>query len=519
MRVLNSFKNIYIGLLSQLILTLLSFFSRKVFLDSLGTEYLGINGLLTNILSMLSLVEGGIGASIIYDLYEPLAYNNKKKVISLYQLYKKIYFYIAILIGLLSLVLLPFLNIFVKEGINIPYFKTVYFIFIIKNIISYLNAHKWAIINADQKGYIITKYNLIFQVISIFLKILILKITENYILYLLIELLVFTFQNIWNGIIVDKNYSYLKTKEKYKVDAITKEKLIVNTKALLFHNIGYYCVFSTDNILISSFIGMSMVGLYSNYTLIINQVNALINPLLNGIGASVGNLVVTESKEKKYEIFNLIYFINFVIYSTCIICLYNLLELFIALWLGKSLLLDHSIFIIILVNLYLTGMRSSILTFKTKSGIFKEDKFNPVIEGIINLVVSIVLVQYIGLKGILLGTTISTICTQIWLPAKLVYNKIFEKSVIEYFKKYSLYMILTLMLAGITNYLCSFVIYNNVIISLILRSIISVTLPNIVYLFLFIESKEVKYILDLIKKNQYRLNRNISIFRTKKGKF
>ena len=194
MRTKNSIKNIYMGILTQIILTLLGFVSRKVFLDSLGTEYLGINGLLTNILSMLSLVEGGIGTSIVYNLYKPLAENNTKKITALVQLYKKLYSILAIIIFILSVGMYGILDKFIKGGTTVPYISIVYFIFTLKNLMSYLNAHKWSLINADQKGYILSKYNLIFSIVTTVSKILILMITNNYILFLLIEVIIFTIE-------------------------------------------------------------------------------------------------------------------------------------------------------------------------------------------------------------------------------------------------------------------------------------------------------------------------------------
>ena len=204
MRTKNSIKNIYISVLSQIIVVLLGFISRKIFLDNLGTEYLGINGLLTNILSMLGLVEGGIGLSIIYNLYKPLAENDTEKITALVQLYKKLYGILAIVIFILSLVMYIFLDNFIKDGTKIPFIGVIYFIFVLKNMVSYLNAHKWSLINADQKGYVIAKYNLVFSVITTISKIIILLLTKNYILFLLIELAIFIIQNIYNGKIVNQ---------------------------------------------------------------------------------------------------------------------------------------------------------------------------------------------------------------------------------------------------------------------------------------------------------------------------
>ena len=199
MRVKNSIKNIYISIFTQLVITLLGFISRRVFISSLGSEYLGVNGLLTNVLSMLSLVEGGIGTSIVYNLYKPLAENDKPRVIALIQLYKKTYAILAIIVFVLSMALYPFLGILVKQSDGISYLAIVYFLFVFKNIVSYLNAHKWSLINADQKGYVLARYNLLFNVITTIAKIVVLATTQNYVLYLVIEVLIFLVQNIWNG--------------------------------------------------------------------------------------------------------------------------------------------------------------------------------------------------------------------------------------------------------------------------------------------------------------------------------
>lgn len=497
MRVKNSLKNIYVSILTQIIIILLGFISRKVFIDSLGTEYLGVNGLLTNILSMLSLVEGGIGTSIVYNLHKPLAENDVPKITALVQLYKKLYGILAIIVFMLSMIMYPFLGQFIK-GAEIPYIGVVYFIFVFKNMVSYLNAHKWSLINADQKGYIIAKYNLIFNVIITILKIIVLLLTKNYILFLLIELVVFIVQNLYNGKIVNDRYPYIKTKEKYRVDEQVRENLITNVKAIFLHNIGTYCVFGTDNLLISYFVGVKTVGLYSNYTMITTQLTSLLGSTLNGIGASVGHMIATEKEQKIYEVFKITYLINFWIYSFSVIFLYNLLEPFINWWLGNGLLLDRLSFIFILINFYITGLRGSVNIFKTKAGIFVNDKYVPLLEAAINLGTSIVLVKYFGLAGIFMGTTISTLSIPIWTQSKLLYNKVFNKSVMEYLSKYLLYMIITVVTGVVTTFICNKIIVPGFI-GLVIKGTTCVLSVNLIYVLCFYNTTEFKYIINTIK--------------------
>ncbi|MEH7336912.1 hypothetical protein V7161_30350, partial [Neobacillus drentensis] len=377
-------------------------------------------------------------------------------------------------------------------------------------IITYLNAHKWSLINADQKGYILARTNLIFQVTTTMAKIIVLMLTQNYVIYLIIDLIIFMVQNIFNGKIVDKRYSYIKTKGKFKIDNETKQNLISNIKAMFLHNIGGYIVYGTDNILISSLIGVATVGLYSNYTMIINQLAALVSPIITGIGASIGNMMATESSEKSYNIFKVTYLMTFWIFSVSLIFLYNLLEPFISWWLGEKYLLDHVTFIVILINFYLAGMRIAIATYKNTAGLFVQDKYAPLIEAVINLVSSIFLAKYFGLVGIFLGTTISTIATIFWTQPCIVYKNLFKKSVSTYFIKYIFYAILTFITCFITSELCNYYVTGINFYSLITRGGICLILPNIIYLTLFYKSDEFEYIkralASLLSALKFRFN-------------
>ncbi|RBP03159.1 lipopolysaccharide biosynthesis protein [Rossellomorea aquimaris] len=515
MRTEHSLKNISISLVSQLVMVILGFISRKVFLDSLGIEYLGLNGLLTNVISMMALVEGGIGLSIVYNLYKPLAENDQRTVIALVQLYKKAYGILAIIILIVSIVLFPFLDNIMKNGDSISNLAIIYFIFICKNMVSYLNAHKWSLINADQRGYVLAKLNLLFQVLTTISKIIILIMTKDFILYLLLELSIYIIQMIVNGKIVEKRYPYIKTKIKYSLDKETKTNIVSNVKALFLHNIGGFFVFGTDNILISSLIGVTTVGLYSNYTMITQQLSSLVSPVLGGIGASVGNLIATENSSKSYLIFKVSFLMNFWIYSVVVITLFNVLEPFINWWLGEGYLLNKVAFIVILINVYITGMRTAIATFKNTAGLFVQDKYIPLIEGLINLVASFILVKYLGLAGIFIGTTLSTLLTLFWTHPVIVYKNVFKRSPKEYFLNYCLYSFLTLLMCISTNILCSFLSSSYSLMNLFLKLIICLMIPNLVYLLLFYRTTEFKYLYSMLKnilgrrQNRKKFNKEV----------
>ncbi|MCM3665244.1 oligosaccharide flippase family protein [Mesobacillus subterraneus] len=511
MRTNNSIKNIFISILAQLVIVLLGFISRKVFLDSLGAEYLGINGLLTNVLSMLALVESGIGTAIVFSLYKPLAIKDNYTVIALVQLYKKVYKIIALIILIFSIFLYPFLGYFMKGEVSISYITVAYFIFVAKNIITYLNAHKISLIISDQKGYVLTSLNLVFQITITIAKILVLIITGNYIIYLLIELFIFMLQNIISSLIVSKRYPFINTKEKFLIKNEEKASIITKVKALFIHNIGGFALNGSDNILISAFLGLTTVGLYSNYSMITGQLTAFLAPLFNGIGASVGNLIAIESNTNRYKVFNVVYFLNFWVYSVSVIFLYNLLDPFISWWLGKEYLIEKSAVVILLINIYISGLRSSVFTFKVKGGIFVEDKYMPLIGAGINLVTSILLVKILGITGIFLGTTISILFV-FWKAPNLVFQQIFNRPVNIYYKKYVFYAVLTIIAGSVTTFFCTWIPFQNNFVSLASKGIVCLLIINIIYFIIFHKTDEFMYLMNVLKvklkiKNKVKLNK------------
>lgn len=500
MRSLNSLKNIGTSIGTTIILAALGFFTRKIFVDSLGEEYLGLNGLLLNIIGMLSLVEGGIGTSIVYNLYKPLAEHNEPKIIALVQLYRRIYRYIALGVFLLSLCIYPFLDVLIKDGDNLSYVSIVYFIFVFNNLIGYLMADKWSLINSDQKQYKLAGYNLACQIGLNLVKIAILYYFKNYILFLAVE---FFFTLGYNLLVikkVNKLYPYVNTKIKYSIDQATKQNIITNVKALFLYSIGGYLLHSTDNIIISAYVGIGIVGFYSNYTLIVGQLKSLTKPIFAGVKDSVGNLVASEGEDKQHTIFNVLYMINFCLVSFVVVLIYNTINPFISWWLGVEYLLPQYIVAIICINYFVDEIRSSIMTFKTVSGIFDADKYVVFLTAVINLIISLTLVHSLGLAGVLLGTSISMLLTASWNWPRLVYKYTFKRSPKIYYIKYIIFAIVTLVLCLFTTYINDLFFvcdgrYNFV--TILMRGIICTLICFVIYLLMFVKTQSFKYLMTL----------------------
>lgn len=503
MRTKSSIINLTVAMIGQSLGILVSFFARIVFIQVLGTEYLGLNGLFTNILSILSLVELGIGPAIIYSLYKPLAERDTEKIKSLMRLYQKAYIGIGITILVLGICFTPFLDRFIKEIPNIPHIHFIFLLFVINAAISYFYSYKRSLIISDQKRYIATAYRYSIFILLNIIQIIILYLTHNFILFLICQIVATLIENILVSKKADKLYPYLREKNIQKVDKPTIEQIIRNVRAVIVHKIGGVVVKSTDSLIIAKFVGLVGVGLYSNYLLIINALEMITSQIFTSITASVGNLGATESNDKKRQIFNIVLFINFWIFGFISISLLALLNPFIQLWIGEEFILDTSIVIMIIINFYLSGMRKGVLTFRDALGLYWYDRHKPIFESIINLVASLLLVKELGMIGVFIGTFISTLTTCFWVEPYVLYKYGFNSSVFSYFRRYILYTIITIITCVVTIFVTKF-ISDVTIINFIFKTFVCVLIPNVIFFMVFHRTKEFKFILNMTNKMIFR---------------
>lgn len=489
MRVKYSIINIATGLIGQGLSLILSFISRIVFVNTLNAEYLGINGLFTNIIYVLSLVELGIGQAIIYSLYKPIAEDNKAKIQALMNLYAKTYRIIGSVVFLLGIIISLFLDLIIKDQPNIPNLQFIFILFLLNTVITYFYAHKRSIIIANQKNYVINIIHYTFYIIVNILQIIVLIQTHNFIFFILVQFFFNLISNLFIAYMSNKMYPFLKKKNNAKLDRKNQKIISKNVYAMMFHRVGDVVVFGTDNILISSFFGVVWVGLYSNYLLITQALNTILGQIFSSITASVGNLNVEEEVEKKLFIFNVTFFVNFWIYGISSICLVNLFNPFIEFWLGNEYTMEMSIVILIVVNFYLSGIRKATLTFKDAFGLFWYDRYKPLAEVLINIFGSIILMKFIGIQGVFLGTIISTITTCLWIEPYVLFKYGLYKSVKPYFAKLSLYTAV-LAFSGSLVYFLSIYISDINVIAISYRLIISLIIPNLIFYVIFRKTQE-----------------------------
>ena len=422
---------------------------------------------------MLSLAELGVSTAINFSLYKPIADKNKEKISSLMSFYKNAYRIIGCVVVLLGIILIPFLHYFIKNIESISNVYLIYILYLINTASTYFITYKETLINADQNKYKLAIIDTVSVILLNLLQIIFLIITKNFIIYLIVQFVVLFLQRVITNRYITKKYKNIDFNSKVKLDNEDKTNIVKNVKAMFFHKIGEYCINSTDNLIISAFININTVGFYSNYLTVINLLNTFIMMIYNGITASLGNLIVRESYEKKEQIFKIMNFLAFIIYGYCAVCLINLFNIFINIWIGEKYCLEFPIVLMIIINFYLTGMRVPSGIMKSAAGLFDVDKFTPLIQAIINLIVSIILVQKIGLIGVLIGTFISSIVIPCWQRPYLVYKYVLKKSSKQYFIEYLKNIIIIVISTSISLFINNNLKINSLITAFIIKGIIS----------------------------------------------
>ena len=302
MRLINSIKNVGAAMTSYILAMLIGIVAQSILVRYLGIEYTGLNGLFSNIVSMLSIAELGIGSAVVYHLYRPIAEKDTEKIKSLMGFYKKAYRFIAVVIGIVGICIIPFLNIIVGETtISSKEIYVIFGLFLFDTVCSYLLTYKRSLLYADQKNYVINLIHILYTVFLNAVQIYIIITMRNFILYLIVKVIFRILENLIITIYTNKKYPYILEKNIEKLDNDIFKDIMKKVKALLYHKVGGYLIDGTDNVIISMFLGISSVGIITNYKVILNAMSSLISQIFNAITASVGNLLVSESKEKVYD--------------------------------------------------------------------------------------------------------------------------------------------------------------------------------------------------------------------------
>ena len=499
-----SILNIFASFVGYGLNILLSFICRMVFVRFLAEEYLGISGLFTNILSMLSLAELGIGTAIVYALYKPVATGDKSKIASLMKFYGKAYKIIGGIIGVAGVCLLPFLDFIIGETPNIPEnLHVIYLLYLFSTASSYFFSYRSTILTAYQRNYVVISISYILVIIQDVLQILVLVFTRNYMLYLVIQVLCVYITNFIISWKAKKDYPYIDEKTAQALPKEEKKNLIKNVKALLVTKLSGILVNNTDNIVITYFNGLVTTGAASNYTLLTSTLNSLIGQFFNSLTASIGNLNASESDERKLEFFNVLNLMNFLLFSWGTVGIIGVSTDIVQLFFGKNYVLHWSVPLVLAINFYVLGMQNAVWTYKSTLGLFKYGQYILIITATLNIIGDIVLGSRYGLVGIFVATIVARVLTNVWYDPYAVFKYGLHINPWNYFVKYMKYIMILFLEIMISVFLCSFV-KSTLFIQILLKIIICTVVSNVIGIILFGRTKEGRYlfikVVTIVKK-------------------
>lgn len=500
MRSENSIKSVITATITNIFTIIIGFITQSIFVKILGKEYLGINGLYTNILSMLAIAELGFGSAIIVNLYKPVAKGNIEKIKTLMYFYKIIYRIVAAIVAVLGIILLPFLKYIVGDiSININ-LQFIFILYLADTVISYLLTYKRAILQANQKNYIINIVHLGYIIIMNIFQIIYLIIFKEFIGYLIIKIICRLLENIIISIIADKKYSYIKSKDIKPVSKRLKKSVYIRVKGLLFHKIGGFIVLGSDNIIISMTknLGVGVVGLYSNYYMIISALNNMFGQIFASLTASIGNLLIEKNTKKTQFVYKSTLLLNSWLYSFSSISFFFISIPFVKIWLGNEYVLSKAVVLTIVINFYINGMRKTYATFKEAAGVFYEDRYVPIIESVVNIVVSVVLANSLGLVGVFIGTIASNMVLFLFSFPKYVYKKILHGEIKDYIKENLQYAVMFAVSFIITYVFIQFVKITNNYLLVLIYGIICFIIPNLIFFIVKHKTDEFKYHKNLV---------------------
>lgn len=496
----NSTKNMFTAFFNQILVILFRFVTRSVFIKCLGEQFLGINGLFSNILTLLSLADLGIGTALVYSLYKPIVDKDEERQIVIVNYLKKVYTVIGLVIITIGLLMVPFLRYIIDEEVNYINLNLVFLIYIFQTASSYLFFASYnEFLGANQKSYISNKINNIITVFSNIVQILVLSVFKNFYLYLITII----FFNILQAAIISKKtkqmYPFIKNNLTTSLTKEEKKSIFRDCGSLLIYRINYVVLTATDNVIISKYLGLATVGLYSNYVMITNSIVNVLSTFFNSITASIGNLHASKEEDKDYFIFKLINFITVVFFGIFSIGICVLINDFIILWIGEEYLLSNLFVVIVSINLYIEGLRKFLATYRTSYGLFKKARLVPIIGMITNIVVSIILVKRIGIFGVLIGTFISNLISFMWYDPYIIYKNVFKKSPLEYYFRNVLYFGLFVVIGYICKLLCDLIAINGIL-GFIIHGLICVFVPSIIIIILYYKSEYGQYLKYTVKK-------------------
>ena len=498
-RTKNATKNIIFGMLLKIYQIIIPFLMRTVMIYSLGVEYLGLNSLFVSILQVLNLVELGVGSAMVFSMYKPIANDDDKTICALMKLYKIYYQAIGLIILILGLLLCPAIPYLIKS--DLPPNVNIYILYILNllaTVFSYwLFAYKNSLLQAFQRTDVISKVTIAVNTLVYILQFIFLIVFKNYYCYIILTLLGQILVNIITAFVVNRMYPKYKpvgNLDKKEIKVINKR-----VKDLFTAKLGGVIISSVDTIVISSFLGLKELAIYQNYYYILNAIYGVVTIVFSAVCAGIGNSFETETIDKNYNDFSKFTFLICWINTICVACFLVLYQPFMNVWVGQEYMLDNSYVILFSIYFYVLVLPMVWATIKDAVGLWHYDRFRPLIGALVNLILNIILVNIIGLYGIIISTIISYVFISMpWLLHNL-FKYVYKKNIKEYLIKLVKYVFVCIVSSCIVILLCNYIkIYG--LMEIIIKCIVALIISNLIQFIFYYKSEEYKVSVKLVKK-------------------
>lgn len=499
-RLHNAKRNIGFGFICRIVEMLLPFLTRTAIIYCLGALYLGLNSLYSSILNVLSLAELGFSSAMVFSMYEPLAKNDTKAICALLNLYRKIYRLIGLVIIVIGLVLLFPLPHLIKgevpSDINIYW---LYLIFLGNTGLSYfLYAYKESILVADQRSDILSNIQWIVSTLSGVCQLIVLLVFKNYYLFCLVWPVFTIIRNLTTRYIVERRYPDFKCYGRIANDELSDIKKRVG--GLFIYKLCYVFRDSFASIIISSFLGLTVLAQYNNYAYICGAITGFLTIVKNSITAGIGNSIATESQAKNFSDFNKCQMLYMWVSIWCTVCLFCLLQPFIKLWIGESYLLPLPVVFLFCIQFLCYKLGDVCAVYRHAAGLWWQDHIRPIVEAVTCLVLSFVFVRILDVSGVLIASIFCLVfINSIW--ASWVLFKYYFKSFkqIQYIKRVAFYFLVAIFVMAVTFWICNLFDFDGWP-ALLVNGLICLIVPNIIIAAFFYVIPEYKVSITFLRK-------------------
>lgn len=479
--------------ISKAVNILLPFVTQTCLIYVLGVRYVGLDGLFTSVLQVLNLTELGIGSALVFSMYKPVAEGDDQKVCALLSLYKKCYRLIGCIVLAVGLCVLPFIEKFISG--EIPEDVNIYFLYIVylsNTVLSYfLFAYKSSLLNACQRVDTLSLIDTAATCVKALLQCAALLLLPDYFLFVCILPVVTILRNLFTSYLVNKKYPQYVCRGRvgHEDIALIKEKVA----GLIFQKAGSVVLFAVDNIVISAFLGLTVLGLYNNYLYVHKALVSLVGVIITAIIPVVGNSIVVESREKNYKNFKQFTLLYMWVVSWCSISLLCLHQPFMRLWVGEERLLDQSVMVLFVIYFYMNKIGDMTYAYKEAAGIWWEGRYVTLVSSLLNLSLNLLLVRVIGLKGILLSTIVSLALVNIPFGGRVLFSAYFEypHAWKRYLQTHTFHLAVTVAAGGITYGICRY-LPDGGFLALLSRGVVCLILPNLILLAAYIKHPDLR---------------------------